>query len=100
MFEYTVCHTKVTFGFLKINRVYFMGHSRRTYFAFLCFLLKVIHRNISPDITAKINKDIVDPLHAVKMRCQIIVMFYLSRKLLAIEPDIFCKFIGKFYPVE
>ncbi len=92
---------KIAFGIFKINRVYFMRHGRRAYFSFFCFLFKIFHGNIGPDIPAKINQDIIDPFHAVKMCGQVIIVFDLRGELLAVQSKYrSTNSLAKFYPVN
>ena len=57
--------------------------------SFFYFLFKIIHGNICPDITAKINKNIIDPFHAIKMCSKVIIMFDLCSELHAGNPMFF-----------
>src|ERR1043165_9475055 len=76
-----------------------MGHGGRTHFSFFDILFKIVHRNIGPGITAKINQDIINPFDAIEMSSQVIVMLNLCCELLAGKTEFFCKFIRQLYPV-
>ena len=72
-----------------------MRHSRGTNFSFFDLLLEIVNRNVTPDVTAKINEDRIDPFHAVEMCCKIIVVFDLGSKLLSLQPKYtFYKAVG------
>jgi hypothetical protein len=62
-------------------------------------LFKIIHGDIGPDITAKINQYIIDALHAIEMRGKIIIVFNLCSELLAGQSQLGYKGISQFYPV-
>src|SRR5690349_1647612 len=100
MLEYCSWHCKISFGIFEIDGIQFMRHGRRTYFTFFGFLLEVFHGNISPDLTTKINKYIVDTFHCIESSRKIIVVFYLCSELLAVKSQrALYKFIRKFDPV-
>src|SRR5688500_2523902 len=100
MFKQGIGDTEIAFCIFKIDRIYFMRHGRRTYFAFYRTLLEIFHRNIGPHITAEIDQYVIDPFHGVEMRGQVVVMFDLRGELLACQSQyVFYKLITQIDPV-
>src|SRR3954466_2642276 len=100
MLQKCVGNSQVAFTIFKIYGIDFMRHGAASYFAFFCFLLKIIHAYIRPYVAAKINQNIVDPFDAVKMSGEMIIVLYLSSKLHSFKAKFSVnKFISKCYPV-
>jgi len=76
-----------------------MRHGRRAHLAFHNFLLKIIHRNIQPNIAAQIDQQGANPLQRVEIGRQVVVMLYLSGITLAFQAEAGQKFFCKTVPV-
>ena len=78
MLEEGICHTEVAFGVLKINGVDFVRHRTGPHFAFLDALLETIDADVSPDIAAEINQDVVDALEGIGPGGELVVVLNLG----------------------
>src|SRR5690349_16908530 len=77
-----------------------MWHCGRTYFTTLGLLFEIIHGDIGPDIPCEVNENIIDPLHAIKMSSQVIIVFNLGSELLTAQSQMLQEFIRQFDPVS
>ena len=78
MLKQGIRNTQITFGIFKINRVYFMWHSRRANFPCFYFLFEIIERDISPDIFTQIKQNGIDAFHGIAKGRKAIVVFNLG----------------------
>src|SRR5690606_31988764 len=59
--KHRIGQPEIAFSILKIDRVDFMGHSRRTYLTGYDFSFEIILRYVLPDVAAQINQDGIAP---------------------------------------
>src|SRR5437868_6121722 len=100
MFKDRISKTKIPFCIFKIDRINFMRHSRRSDFSFLNPLLEIIHRNVLPNITAKVNENGIDPFQVIKKSSQVIVVLNLSCWMASAQSEMMTKFFSEFIPVN
>ena len=77
-----------------------MRHCTGTYFACLDLLLEVIHRDIHPEVTIKVDDDGVDTTHGIKDGCKPVVIGNLSSILFTLKTKLLThKLIAELLPV-
>ena len=78
MGEYRIGHSYVAFRIFEINGVYFVGHGGTANLARKNLLLEIPHRDILPQISARVQQNGVHSHQIVAEGSQIIVMFNLG----------------------
>ena len=60
MVKNSIAQAEVSFGIFKVNRIDFMRHRRRAYFAGNGFLFEVAEGDIEPHIAVEVEQNIVE----------------------------------------
>ena len=77
-----------------------MRHGTGAHLTLLDLLLEVIHGDIHPEVAVKVDDNRVDAAHGIKDGAQPVVVRYLCRVLLALQPQLLAdKLIAEFLPV-
>ena len=101
MSQYGISQAKITLSIFEIDRIDLVRHCRTAHFASFDTLTEVVHRNISPYITAEIDKDGVHTSQAVKVCRQMVIVFDLSSQFLTLQTKtLFHKTFGKRTPID
>ena len=88
MLEYGVGNAQVAFGVLVVDGVDLVGHGARSHFAFLDFLLEVLHHYVHPKVAAQVDEYDVDALDGVEDGRQVVVVRNLRGERFAAQPEV------------